>query len=398
MSARPKPVKSLAFGSARMRKVDEAVIPLFNQLSRENPGTLSLGQGIVFYPPPPEAISYAAQRMTENSCHGYGSVIGLTELREAIAEKLQRKNGISVSSSQCVVVTAGSNMAFHALVLAICDPGDEVILLRPYYFNHEMTVAMCGCRPVKVNTDGDLQPDLAAIEAAVGSKTRAVVTVSPNNPTGRVCPRDVLQAISSLCARHGLYHISDEAYEDFYYEPEKQFSPASAAQTEPHLLSLFSLSKSYGFASWRIGYMVIPLALREAVVKVQDNVLICPPAVSQFAAKWCLMHGNEYVASKKKAMVENRALFLRRLREELAGIISDPVSEGAFYIFLQLKNQPDDFAVALHLVKNCGVTVIPGSAFGADPGYLRLSFGALQAEHIDEALSRLIKGLKDFSR
>ena len=268
MSKPPLPTKNFALASARMRKVDEAVIPLFNRLSREKPGTLSLGQGIVFYPPPAEAISYAVQRMAEHSCHGYGPVTGLTELHGAIAEKLRYKNSIPVSSSQCIVVTAGSNMAFHALVLAICDPGDEVVLLRPYYFNHEMTVTMCGCRPVAVDTNGDLQPDLAAIERAIGLKTRAVVTVSPNNPTGRVYHRDVLRAISRLCARHGLYHISDEAYEDFCYGSRKHFSPASEPQTESHLLSLFSLSKSYGFASWRIGYMVIPLALREAVVKV----------------------------------------------------------------------------------------------------------------------------------
>ena len=172
-------------------------------------------------------------------------------------------------------------MAFVNAVLAVADPGDEIILLAPYYFNHEMAVAMAGCRPVVVPTDARYQLRLDAIAPAITPRTRAVVTISPNNPTGAVYPEADLRAVNELCAARGVYHIHDEAYEYFTYDGAAAFLAGSIAGAAPHTISLYSLSKAYGFASWRIGYMVIPDALFEAVNKIQDTKLICPPLVSQ---------------------------------------------------------------------------------------------------------------------
>jgi aspartate/methionine/tyrosine aminotransferase len=180
-----------------------------------------------------------------------------------IEKKLARENlitagitpGAAAGAGYRVIVTAGANMGFVNAICAITDPGDEVILLLPYYFNQEMAIRMLDCTPIAVATDERFQPRPGPIEHAITEKTRALVTISPNNPSGAVYPEPILRAINALCRARGLYHISDEAYEHFTYGGARHFSPGSIPEACEHTISLFSLSKAYGFASWRIGYM-----------------------------------------------------------------------------------------------------------------------------------------------
>src|SRR5207253_7552364 len=141
-------------------------------------------------------------------------------------------------------------LALASAILAITDAAEEVIVQAPYYFNHGMAMTMGNARPVLARTLDNYQLDLAAIREAITPHTKAIVTISPNNPTGAVYPEADLRAVNSLCAERGLYHIHDEAYEYFIYDGAKHFSPSSIAGAEPHTISLFSLSKAYGFASW----------------------------------------------------------------------------------------------------------------------------------------------------
>lgn len=184
----------------------------------------------------------------------------------ALAGKLQAFNGIEINGENCIVVTAGSNMGFMNAILAVTNPGDEIILNTPYYFNHEMAIAIAGCHPVLVATDENYQLRPEAIAQAITPKTRAVVTISPNNPTGVVYSEAALRQVNHICDTNGIYHISDEAYEYFTYNGVKHVSP-SAFGSSKYTISLFSLSKAYGFASWRIGYMVIPKHLFVAIKK-----------------------------------------------------------------------------------------------------------------------------------
>ena len=190
--------------------------------------------------------------------HRYQAVQGLTNLREIILTKLQSENHLSLSGIEQIVVTAGSNMGFMNAILAITQPGDEIILQVPYYFNHEMAIRMASCTPVLVQTTSSFQLDIDAIAQAITDQTKAIVTISPNNPTGAVYPKADLKAINELCRDRGLFHISDEAYEYFVYGPVEHTSPAQFDPQSDHTISLFSLSKAFGFAGWRIGYMVIP--------------------------------------------------------------------------------------------------------------------------------------------
>ena len=210
---------------------------------------------------------------------GTDPVEGQPDLLAILRDKLTRENGIALDGRK-VVVTSGGNMAFLNAVLAITDPGDEVILPIPFYFNHEMALTVIGCRAVGVRTDARYQLDLAALRAAITARTRAIVTISPNNPTGAVYPEADLRAVNALCAEHGIVHVTDEVYEYFTYDDARHYSPGRDASSRAHTISLFSLSKAYGFASWRIGYMVVPDELFDAVNKIQDTNLICPPVVS----------------------------------------------------------------------------------------------------------------------
>jgi aspartate/methionine/tyrosine aminotransferase len=379
--------------SRRVAAVQAPVIPVIAQWIREHPGTISLGQGVVHYPPPATVYDAARRIAAEPDLHRYQNVHGLPELVAALERKLAAENGIDVAAGSRVVVTAGGNMAFLEAVMAIADPGDEVILPAPYYFNQQMALALCNCRAVPVPTTPDYGLDLAAIERAIGPRTRAVVTVSPNNPTGAVYDEASLRAVSALCRARGLYHVSDEAYEYFVYDGARHYSPGSDPGAAAHTISLYSLSKAYGLASWRVGYMVIPGHLALPVAKIQDTNLICPPVVSQLAALAALEAGRDWCAPHLASLAAVRATVLERLGA-LAPKVIAPRAPGAFYCLLRLATREHPLALAERLIREHRVAVIPGSAFGVeDECLLRVSYGALRAETVLEGLGRLERGL-----
>jgi aspartate/methionine/tyrosine aminotransferase len=275
-------------------------------------------------------------------------------------------------------------------VLALTDPGDEIILQTPYYFNHEMAVTMVSCRPVLVDTDENYQLRPAAMRAAITPRTRAVVTVSPNNPTGAVYPEAALREVNEICRERGVYHIHDEAYEYFTYGGALHFSPGSIAGSAGHTISLYSLSKSHGFASWRIGWMVMPERLLTAVKKIQDTILICAPVISQLGA---LQAGAGYCREKLKAITEVRQIVLNEL-ERIRSVCLVPPADGAFYFLLRVDTTMAPMTVVERLVREHGVAVIPGSAFGMEKGCaLRVAYGALENETAVAGIGRLVKGL-----
>ncbi len=378
---------------SRMQSVQSPIIPVVGELIKNSPGTISLGQGVVSYSPPPEAIEFLPQFLSNSSNHLYQAVEGIPPLINILKEKLAAFNKIEINENNRIVVTAGSNMAFMNAILAITSLGDEIILNTPYYFNHEMAIAMTGCNPVLVETDENYQLQLNAILDAITPKTRAIVTISPNNPTGAVYSKELLQQVNDICRQRGIYHISDEAYEYFTYNNVKHVSPASFSNSSEYTISLFSLSKAYGFASWRIGYMVIPQHLLAAVKKVQDTNLICPPVVSQYAALGALQAKPEYLKDNIKAIAQVRELVIESLKR-LEGICTIAPADGAFYFFLKVNAQIDDFELVKQLINKYHVAVLPGTTFGMNQGcYLRVAYGALQKETAKEGIERLVNGL-----
>jgi aspartate/methionine/tyrosine aminotransferase len=380
--------------SRRLAQVQAPVIPIVGRWTAETPGTISLGQGIVAYEPPPEATAAIRTFGGSLADHRYGPVEGLPALVAAIERKLADENRITVRPEGRVVVTAGGNQAFMNAVLAITDPGDEIILPTPYYFNHEMAVVIAGAVAVGVPTTAEYQLDVARLAAAITDRTRAIVTVSPNNPTGAVYPEAALREVNALCRSRGIFHIHDEAYEYFTYGGVPHFSPGAIAGAAAHTISLYSLSKAYGMASWRVGYMVIPAGLHDAVNKIQDTILICPPAVSQQAALAALAVGRRYATAHVAPLDDVRRAILAELsREDVPCDVPSP--DGAFYYLVRVHSGLDPMTLTERLIKEHKVATIPGSAF-ADPSpcSIRISYGALGADSVMEGLRRLVTGLQ----
>jgi aspartate/methionine/tyrosine aminotransferase len=377
-----------------MQAVQSPLIPIIGELIRSNPGTISLGQGVVYYGPPPEAIALLPEFLADPENHKYKPVQGVAPLLSAIEAKLKADNGIEINGQSCTVVTAGSNMGFMNAVLAISSPGDEIIIQTPYYFNHEMAISIASCRPVLVATDTDYQLCPKAIAQAITERTRAVVTISPNNPTAAVYSEEALWEVNQICRDRGIYHISDEAYEYFTYNGVKHISPGAFPQSSEYTISLYSLSKAYGFASWRIGYMVIPEQLLASVKKIQDTILICPPVISQYAALGALQVGASYCKEHISAIASVRQLALDSLKR-LEGLCMIAPADGAFYFFLKINTKLDAFELAERLIREHQVAVMPGTTFGMDDGcYLRVAYGALQKETVAEGIERLVQGLQ----
>ena len=376
-----------------MDAIQTPIVQVIGDLIRQTPGTISLGQGVVHYGPPPEAIEAARAAASNPETHGYADGNGNADLIDAIAAKLRRDNGVDLRGSR-IMVTAGGNMAFVHALLAITEPGDEIILPVPFYFNHEMAIQMAACGVVRVPTDDRYQLDLDAIRRAVTPRTRAIVTVTPNNPTGAVYPETDLRAVNRLCAEHGLFHISDEVYEYFTYGDARHVSPGAFDGAATHTISLFSLSKAYGFAGWRLGYMLYPDRLADAVAKVQDTILVCPPVISQAAAVAAMRVGPEYPQRFLGEFSSIRDIVIDELRA-LEPLCVVPPADGAFYCFIRVNADVRPMALAERLIREHGVAIIPGGAFGMTGGcYFRVAFGALQKETVAEGLGRVVSGLR----
>ena len=379
---------------SRMEAIQLPIIPVVGELIKNSPGTISLGQGVVHYQPPNTAMELLTKFLAEPKNHLYQAVVGIPELLTVLAAKLSIFNDIDINEENAIVVTAGSNMGFINAILAITSPGDEIILNTPYYFNHEMAIKMAGCHPVLVATDANYQLIPEAINAAITNKTRAVVTISPNNPTGVIYSETALKQVNEICRERGIYHISDEAYEYFTYDHVKHISPGAFAGCHEYTISLFSLSKAYGFASWRIGYMVIPQHLLIAVKKVQDTILICPPVVSQYAALGALQAKDNYLKDNIGTIAKVREIVINSL-QSLQDLCTITAANGAFYFFIKVHTKMNDLELVKNLIQEYKIAVIPGTTFGVEDGcYLRVAYGALPADTAKAGIERLVKGLQ----
>jgi aspartate/methionine/tyrosine aminotransferase len=379
---------------SRMDAVQAPIVPVVGDIIRQVPGTISLGQGIVHYPPPRAAIDAARAALERPAVNEYQDGNGLRALVDRLARKLRTENGVDVAAGGRIMVTAGANMAFMHAVFAITEPGDEIILPAPFYFNHEMAIQMAGCRAVAVPTDDRYQLRLDAIQGALTPRTRGIVTISPNNPSGAVFSGTSLREVNALCRDCGMYHIADEAYEYFTYGDARHVSPGSFPGASGHTISLYSLSKSYGFAGWRIGYMVFPDHLASAMLKSQDTILICPPVISQVAALAAIEVGRAYCEPFVRELAETRAVVLEALRG-LGPLARVPPADGAFYCLLNMNTGMDPLVLTERLIREHRVAVMPGPPFGLTSGcYFRVAFGALQRETVAEGIGRLVTGLR----
>ena len=384
--------------SIRIGNIQKPIIPLLAKWISESPGTISLAQGMVHYPPPSSSFDYLKDNLNNPTINKYNVIEGIPELSEQIATKLNSYNSISiVEGVNKTFVSAGANMAFFNIIFSITNPDDEIIILSPYYFNYEMAIQIAGCKVVSVPTNNSYQPDLNSIKHAITPKTQAIVTISPNNPTGVIYKKELLVEINNLCKENSIFHISDEAYEYFTYNNKKHFSPASLKDSASHTISIFSLSKTFGMAGWRIGYCAYPDFLDTSIKKVQDTDLICAPIVSQYLASSAMKTGTNFISPYIKELEDIKNNVIQRLNG-LNDKISFTKPDGAFYIFIKINTNKACIDLTKELISKYKVAVVPGATFGMNKGcYLRLAFGALNKQTVTEGINRFVSGITNLT-
>jgi aspartate/methionine/tyrosine aminotransferase len=379
--------------SARARAVPVSPIRRMFDLTPQVPGAISLAVGEPGFPTPPHIVEAACQALRDGYTK-YSPNPGYLDLREAIAERMERVHGYQVDPVSEVFVTVGAMQALALTFMVGIDPGDEVLVTDPSYTNFDGTITLAGGRAVFVPTDPErgYLPHVEDVAAAITPRTRAILVNSPANPTGAVYPRDLLHAIAELCVRHDLLLISDETYAALTYGDIRTVSPASFPGMRDRTVSIYSFSKEYAMTGWRIGYLTGPARMLEVMAPVQEAMASCVNSATQRAALAALRGSQDCVETMRQAYQRRRDLVVERL-SRIAGVRC-PVPDGAFYAFPDVRAiTRDTQGLAERLLFDHRVVVSPGEAFGPrSGGFLRLSYAASDTD-LAEGLTRLEKGL-----
>lgn len=338
----------------------------------------------------PMAIKQAAADALMRGEVHYSDLRGVPALREALAAKLRKQNKLDVGPDD-VLVTNGLTHASFAAFFAILDEGDEVILLSPHYPQHIGKIELAGAHPVLVplNKEQGFAIDAQAIEAAITPRTRMVVLVNPANPTGRVYRRSELEALAQLAIKHDLIVVSDEVYEDITYDDAEHISIASLPGMQERTVSMFAFTKSYAMDGWRIGYLAAPAWLMPGLLKITANDVTHVNTFIQAGALEAVVRQQEALRGMIADDDAKRRLMLQRLNA-MANVSCAQV-EGTIYAFADVRatGVPSQ-ELAERLLKEARVVVEAGSFYGPQgEGFLRLCFGSVSYEQIEQAMDRL---------
>ena len=334
----------------------------------------------------------AEQALLEGKVH-YTSNFGTPELRQAIADKLNRDNGVDYKASE-VLVTVGLSEAVFAVLAAILDEGDEILVPDPAWLNYHNVPRMLGAVPVtySLREENEYQMDLDEVRAKVTDKTRAVVIITPNNPTGGVLSGSTLQELADLAIEKDLMIISDEVYERMVYDGEKHVSIASLPGMKERTFTLNGMSKAYAMDGWRLGYVAAPEEWIVTLNKFHQHNTTCAPNFVQAASVAALTQEGDEVNEMVKEYCRRRDYAVKAINE-IPGL-SCVCPKGAFYIFINCKELGKPSAeVAAYLLDEAKIALVPGDVFGpGGEGYLRMSY-ASSYDNIVEGCARLAKAV-----
>jgi aspartate/methionine/tyrosine aminotransferase len=356
---------------------------------------LNLSQAAPVEPPPPELCAAMAEMVLNlPETHLYGPVLGLPALREAIAAGWSARYGGEIAAAD-VGITAGCNQAFCAVMATLAGPGDAVMLPVPWYFNHKMWLDMTGVAAVPLPCGPDMMPDLEAARARMAPNLRAMVLISPNNPTGAEYPPELIAAFAALARAHGAALVVDETYRDFRAGEGRPHELFADPDWRDVLIHLYSFSKAYRLTGHRVGAMIAAPARMAEAEKFLDTVQICAPQLGQRAALWGLQHLDGWVAGE-------RAEILRRRDAARAEIEALPgwrlLGCGAYFAYVEHPFAVSSDALARDLVRAQSLLMLPGTMFaptraeggdGAGERQLRIAFANVDAAGLAELGRRL---------
>lgn len=376
----------------RMAQLGHSEIRAMTQACVEAKG-LNMAQGVCDTPVPAAVLKAAALAMNQGK-NVYSRFDGLPELRQALAMKLSRDNGIEADPETEITVSAGATGAFHAACLALLKPGDEVILFQPYYQYHINALLAVEAVPVIVTMqapDWTFSPE--AVDRAVTQRTKAIIVNSPGNPSGKVFTREELDAIAQISTKHDLFVFTDEIYEYFLYDGRRHVSMASLPGMVERTITIGGYSKTFSITGWRIGYSVAVQPWAEIIGAMNDLLYVCAPTPLQAGVAAGIEElPAAFYRQLAKDYQEKRDRFCAALAQ--AGL-SPSVPQGAYYVLADAMRLPGQTGKdrAMHILKATGVAGVPGEAFFSGQegsGFIRFSYAKTDAD-LDEACRRIIR-------
>ncbi len=372
-----------------------AITSLAKRLRAEGKKIISLSAGEPDFPTP-ENVKQAAIRAINENFTKYTQNEGTPELREAIADKFRRDNGLNVTAANILVSNGGKHSIFNALQ-AICNPGDEVIIPAPYWVSFPEMVKLVDATPVILHTKEERGFTFTAddLKPLLTSRTKALIINSPSNPTGSVINEEILRGIAVLAKEKDFYIISDEIYEKIIYDGNRHFSIGSVPDIKDRVITATGVSKAYSMTGWRIGFMAASEEIVRRAAKIQSQLTSNASSISQAAALEAVKGPQNDVEKMRSAFEHRRDVMMERLSKIDGLTVSRP--GGAFYFFPSvtglfgksngtqtLKNSSD---VASYFLTEAQVAVVPGSAFGSD-NHIRISY-AYSEKELTEASDRI---------
>ena len=380
--------------STKAAQFTESVIREMTRLALQY-GAVNLSQGFPDFAAPAE-IKQAAQEAIAADINQYAITWGAKSLRNAIAEKFERTGGFAIDPEREITVCCGSTEAMMSSMMAIINPGDEVVVFEPFYENYGPDAILSGARPrfVKLHAP-DWRFDPQELAASFTPATKAIILNTPNNPTGKVFARAELEEIRDLCVRWNAFAITDEIYEHMLYDGAKHISMATLDGMRDRTITINALSKTYSVTGWRVGWAIAPPEVTSAIRKVHDFLTVGAAAPLQAAGAVALQSPPSYY--------ENLAKEYLARRDRLLGILTSAGFQcfkpyGAYYIMTDISafGFPDDVAFAEYLVKDIGVATVPGSSFYRNPaaGRTHLRFTFCKTEKTFQAAADRLAKLK----
>jgi len=382
--------------SEKASRFTESVIREMTRLAQKH-SAVNLSQGFPDFPAP-DALKQAACDAILGDINQYAVTWGAKPLRDAIARDFSRRYGVPVDPDTQLTVCCGSTEAMMATMLAIVDPGDEVVVFEPYYENYGPDAVLSGATPRFVSlrwsdATREWAYDSGELAAAFSNRTRAIIINTPNNPTGKVFTRTELEEIAALCRKWGAIAVTDEIYEHILYDDARHVPMASLEGMADRTVTINSVSKTFSVTGWRVGWTIGPPDITAAIRKVHDFLTVGAAAPLQAASAAALALPDDYY--------RELAAHYRVRRDRLLGILQHAgftcyAPRGAYYIMTDIAafGFPDDVAFARHLVTDIGVAAVPGSSFYRDPasGRTKLRFTFCKKEEtLAAAETRLAK-------
>lgn len=369
-------------------------IPRIQRAARQYAGThgklIDLSQAVPGYPAPASLRQALADTAGDPAWLGYGPIEGESVLRQAYAADISTSHRGKLSPEN-VQITSGCNQAFVTAALSVASPGESILLVNPWYFNHQSTLAMFGIETSQVTVDANtgFLPDPDKVAAAIGPQVRALSIVSPNNPTGAVYPPELIRDLHSLCLSRGVWLILDETYQDFLPDGHGPAHDLFADGPADGLIALSSFSKSYCIPGHRLGAVLTDPVVIGQMAKIMDNLQICAPRAAQAALAQCMPALDDWRQSNRDE-INLRAQALQQAMSEMPGWQIDAM--GAYFAYVRHPwSQESSVAVAERLAHERGIVTLPGGFFG--PGqekHLRLAFANVTAQVISTLPRRLL--------